>query len=176
MKSKIMRAVIGTSLVTAIAISGLAMYVGPRMFASTPGATVTPAVYQGDQQSFPSAGATAYPQQPAVQQSASVQKDTPRLRKRSAVRRVSEPTDTTPTTPEPVYTASRSNPQGDTYGEPAKKGRSTAKSAMIVAGSAGAGAAIGALAGGGKGAAIGALAGGGAGLIYDRATAHKQGQ
>jgi hypothetical protein len=47
-------------------------------------------------------------------------------------------------------------------------------SAAIVAGSAGAGAAVGALAGGKKGAAIGALAGGGAGLIYDRITANKQ--
>jgi hypothetical protein len=43
----------------------------------------------------------------------------------------------------------------------------------IVGGSAGAGAAIGALAGGGKGAGIGALAGGGAGFIYDRLT-HKR--
>jgi hypothetical protein len=43
-------------------------------------------------------------------------------------------------------------------------------SAAIVAGSAGAGAAIGALAGGGRGAAIGALAGGGGGLVYDRLT------
>jgi|SRR5215510_12751804 len=51
--------------------------------------------------------------------------------------------------------------------------RSTAKSAVIVAGSAGAGAAIGALAGGGKGAAIGAISGGVAGFIYDRMTAHK---
>src|SRR5215471_15754369 len=50
--------------------------------------------------------------------------------------------------------------------------RSTAKSAAIVAGSAGAGAAIGALAGGGKGAAIGAVSGGVAGFIYDRMTAH----
>jgi hypothetical protein len=47
-------------------------------------------------------------------------------------------------------------------------------SAAIVAGSAGAGAVVGALAGGKKGAAIGALAGGGAGLIYDRVTANKQ--
>jgi hypothetical protein len=48
--------------------------------------------------------------------------------------------------------------------------RSTGKSVAIVAGSAGAGAAIGALAGGGKGAAIGGLTGGAAGFIYDRLT------
>jgi hypothetical protein len=51
--------------------------------------------------------------------------------------------------------------------------RSKKKSAVIVGGSAAAGAAIGALAGGGKGAAIGALAGGAGGLIYDRTTAKK---
>ena len=48
--------------------------------------------------------------------------------------------------------------------------RSTGKSVAIVAGSAGVGAAIGAIAGGGKGAAIGALAGGGGGFAYDRIT------
>jgi hypothetical protein len=42
----------------------------------------------------------------------------------------------------------------------------------IVAGTAAAGAAIGAIAGGGPGAAIGAISGGGAGFIYDRLT-HK---
>lgn len=56
---------------------------------------------------------------------------------------------------------------------PVHRGRSTGKSVAIVAGSAGAGAAIGAIAGGGKGAGIGALSGGAAGLIYDRMT-HKK--
>lgn len=52
-----------------------------------------------------------------------------------------------------------------------RKQRPVTHSVAIVAGSAGAGAAIGALAGGKKGAAIGALSGGAAGLIYDRMTA-----
>ncbi|MCC6362597.1 MAG: hypothetical protein IT165_03685 [Bryobacterales bacterium] len=51
-----------------------------------------------------------------------------------------------------------------------RRQRSTAKSVAIVGGTAGVGAAIGALAGGGKGAAIGALSGGGAGFVYDRLT------
>lgn len=51
------------------------------------------------------------------------------------------------------------------------KKRSKKKSAAIVAGSAGTGAAIGALAGGGKGAAIGAGAGG---FVYDRHTRTKR--
>jgi hypothetical protein len=55
-----------------------------------------------------------------------------------------------------------------------KKKRSLQKEILIVGGSAGAGAAIGAIAGGKKGAGIGAISGGVAGLIYDMATRNKQ--
>ena len=54
------------------------------------------------------------------------------------------------------------------------KKRSLEKEVLIVGGSAGAGAAIGAVAGGGKGAGIGALSGGVAGLVYDLATRNKK--
>jgi hypothetical protein len=52
--------------------------------------------------------------------------------------------------------------------------RSKTKSALIIAGSSGAGAATGAIVAGGKGAAIGAIAGGVAGLIYDRQTDNRR--
>lgn len=55
----------------------------------------------------------------------------------------------------------------------AKKKRSTRDEILIVGGSAGAGTAIGALAGGKKGAAVGAVSGGIAGLVYDLATRKK---
>jgi hypothetical protein len=54
-----------------------------------------------------------------------------------------------------------------------KKQRSLGKEALIVGGSAGAGAAVGAVAGGKKGAAIGAVSGGVAGLVYDLMTRNK---
>jgi hypothetical protein len=68
----------------------------------------------------------------------------------------------------PQVIEERPSAYGDRHA--ARRGRSTGKSVAIVAGSAGVGAAIGALAGGGKGAAIGALAGGGGGFAYDRLT------
>ncbi len=52
--------------------------------------------------------------------------------------------------------------------------RSDGKSALIIAGSTSAGAAVGAIAGGAKGAAIGAITGGVAGLIYDRHTDNRR--
>lgn len=52
--------------------------------------------------------------------------------------------------------------------------RSTAESALIIAGSSGAGAAVGGLLGGTKGAAVGAIAGGVAGVIYDQQTDNRR--
>lgn len=57
----------------------------------------------------------------------------------------------------------------DNYRPFGRAGRSVA----IVGGGAAAGAIVGAIAGGGKGAAIGAAVGGVGGLIYDRASKHR---
>lgn len=58
--------------------------------------------------------------------------------------------------------------------EPVVRRRSAENQVLIVAGSSGAGAAIGALAGGGKGAAIGAIAGAVGGLIYNEHTKERR--
>jgi hypothetical protein len=63
----------------------------------------------------------------------------------------------------------------ETRAEPAHADkRSWEKEAMIIGGSAGAGTAIGAMAGGKKGAGVGAAAGGVGGLIYDLVTRDKK--
>jgi len=74
--------------------------------------------------------------------------------------------------PKTVYVSSPAAPAAATSQHRTTK-RTLAKEALIVGGSAGAGAAIGAVAGGGKGAGIGALSGGIAGLVYDLATRNK---
>lgn len=153
MKSSLMRTAIVTSVVTALAVSAIAMFVAPRLMNPTsPMEGMQPAVYTGPDQSDSA--------QAASQSSYS---STPQLQRRtSAIRQTSS-----------TRHYSSASTTRDSYGEPVRHHRSTAKSALIVAGSAGTGAAIGGIAGGGKGAAIGALSGGAAGLIYDRLTANK---
>jgi hypothetical protein len=67
----------------------------------------------------------------------------------------------------PAIVGKRSEP-------PHSNKRSWEKEALIIGGSAGAGTAIGAIAGGKKGAGIGAAAGGVGGLIYDLITRDKK--
>ena len=152
MKSRLMRTVIVTSLLTALVGSALAVY-GPQIANRFSGrnAQLEPALYTGPEMN---AGNNA--PQAAAQPAQPVLRTRPRPTAYSSA-------------PPPSYR------QTDAYGEPVpvRHERPFDQSAMIVAGSAGTGAAIGAIAGGGKGAAIGALSGGVAGFIYDRMTAHK---
>jgi hypothetical protein len=160
MKSVLIRTAALTSLTTALIVSGISYVAMPKVFGASAvpdqqqmqpynGVTLVPAGYNG-------------PMQPAVYapqgyQSYPVQAPAPRVYRPAVVTRAAA---TTPVYEEPVY-------------QPAvRQKRSTAKSVMIVGGSAAAGAGIGALTGGKKGAAIGAISGGVAGLIYDRMTAN----
>ncbi len=161
MRSSLMRTAIVTSLLTALVVTCAAMYIAPRLASSAKNDPVEPAVYQGASAGEAQAPATTAP----------VVANDPQLRQRPVARqRPSAIVYSQAPAGEPVYR----NSTRDTSGEPVTRHhRSTRDSVLSVAGSAGTGAAIGALAGGGKGAGIGALAGGVGGLIYDRITANK---
>ncbi len=152
--SSIWRTVVVTALLTALGVSALAYFVGPRLMNPTSASdamNLQPAIYNGAAQSDFSQNSMSSTDQSTTQ---------PQLARRSSsstTRNVSN---------ERVVNRT-------TYVERTRNHRSTGKSVAIVAGSAGTGAAIGAIAGGGKGAGIGALAGGAAGLVYDRLTANK---
>lgn len=149
MKSTLIRTALVTSLLTALVVSAVAYYAMPHLAsvqASTDqGVTLQP------QNTQPVANTVAAP--------ALVRRPSP------VHRQVAYAGD-----PSSVGTSTQAR---SSWGEPVHRTRSTEKSVAIVAGSAGAGAAIGALAGGGKGAAIGAISGGVGGFIFDRLTAHK---
>jgi hypothetical protein len=146
MKSSVIRTAIVSSVITAVLVSALGMWAVPRL--------VNPqaAIAQNQDQE----GVTRpWNQGPTTKPSA-------------AGRAPTSYNDSV----EPAY--QNNETVRDAYGEPVRRHhRTTDQSALIVAGSAGTGAAIGAIAGGGKGAAIGAISGGAAGFIYDRLTANK---
>ncbi len=152
MKGGLVRTIVATALITALSVSALAFFVGPRLMKATSpmdGMNMQPALYNGPAQDDQTAQAS----------SQTYDNPQPQLKRRPSAAR---------------STSTRTYSSQSSYSEPVRHHhRSTEKSALIVAGSAGTGAAIGAIAGGGKGAGIGALAGGAAGFIYDRLTANK---
>ncbi|HEX9121523.1 MAG TPA: hypothetical protein VF840_13370 [Terriglobales bacterium] len=153
MKSTVIRTAIVSSVITAVLVSALGLWAVPKFMNPQ-----TALAQNQDQDSV---------LQPAVYNGAAAQpSDQPVPTTRPRARRAS-----TSTYNDSTY--SNSPTVRDAYGEPVRHHRTNEQSALIVAGSAGTGAAIGAIAGGGKGAAIGAISGGAAGFIYDRLTANK---
>ena len=156
MKSVLIRTAAITSLTTALIVSGISYVAMPKVFGAGPadqaqmqpynGVTLQPAAYAGPQMQPAVYTGQAYQPYPVQQ-------------------RVYRPAVTRTAAVESAASAPVYQPE-------VRKPRSTAKSVLIVGGSAAAGAGIGALTGGKKGAAIGAISGGVAGLIYDRMTAH----
>jgi hypothetical protein len=167
MKASLVRTAVVASLVTALVVSGLAYFIGPKLM--NRGANLQPALYNGDPQATSAATDSSAG---ASQTTAQTNSDSPQLRPRIHKHTAYRDSDYADESEPAAAVTPSSNGDGD-Y-QPQHRGRSTEKSVAIVAGSAGTGAAIGALAGGGKGAGIGALAGGAAGLVYDRLTAHQQ--
>lgn len=157
MRSEILRTAMVTSLVTALAVSALAFYAMPKL--QTAEASEGPVTLQPTQ--------VAAPQVAATMRTQAVRRTQPVAYRESAYQ---QPVYRDTAYQAPVSPTSSANIYDDTA---VQQGRSKKKSVAIVAGSAAAGAAIGALAKGGKGAAIGAIAGGVGGFIYDRATANK---
>jgi hypothetical protein len=155
MKSTVIRTALTSAVISAVLVSALGLWAIPKFMnpqsaqAQGQDSIIQPAVYNGAQTG----------DRPVLDAR-------PRSPRPSAATYRDEPNSNQPT-----YTNNQS--ARDPYGEPVRRHRTTEQSALIVAGSAGTGAAIGALAGGGKGAAIGAISGGAAGFIYDRMTANK---
>jgi hypothetical protein len=148
MKSTMIRTAIVSSVITAVLVSALGLWAVPKL--------VNPQIAIAQNQDQEGVTRPWHQTVPSTKPSAAGQAPT------------SINNDST-------YSTNRNDPTvRDTYGEPVRRHHRTPEnSALIVAGSAGTGAAIGAIAGGGKGAAIGAISGGAAGFIYDRLTANK---
>ena len=147
MKSTVIRTAIVSSVITAVLVSALGLWAVPKLV-NPPAAMAQNQDQEGVTQPWHQTAPTTKP---------------------SAAGRAP-----TSTYDDATYSNNQYRPTvRDAYGEPVRHHRTTDQSALIVAGSAGTGAAIGAIAGGGKGAAIGAISGGAAGFIYDRLTANK---